>query len=212
MKRPKRLPDYLTEDEVQRMLDAAREENYKHWLILMTLWEAALRREELANLKVEDLVPPSKDYPPNLHVRVAKGGYERYVPISDNLYNLLRVYAGSRKGYLFPNKSGKKMSGTNIWLIVVKYAQKAGIDRTRVHPHTLRHSRAVYLLKNGMSLSELSKFLGHQRLTSTFIYIEILPKEMQLRYREIVEQAKKDETLEKFSKMLRKREADSNDE
>ena len=205
MKRTKKLPDYLTEDEIQKILDAAREENYKHWLILMTLWEAGLRRDELVNLKVEDLVPPTKEYPPNIHVRISKFGYQRYVPISNKLYDLLKVYIGSRKGYLFPNKSGKRMSGTNVWLIVEKYAKKAGINRIPVHPHTFRHSRAVYLLKNGMSLSELSKFLGHKRLTSTFMYIEILPKEMQLRYKEIVE---REEKLEKFGKLLE----DANDE
>ena len=61
----------------------------------------------------------------------------------------------------------------------------AGVGRFKVHPHTFRHSRAVYLLSKGMTLNELQKFLGHQQMETTLIYLQILPKEMVDKVEEI---------------------------
>jgi len=181
-----KLPDYLTEDEVNKIINTASK-NHKHWLILQTLWETGMRAEELTKLKAEHIVPPDSQHPPLIHV-YGKGKKERFIPISNNLYNLLRIYLGNKKkGYVFTNKQGKQLTTTAIRLIVYKYAEKAGITRFKIHPHTFRHSRAVHLLKKGMALNELQLFLGHSNLETTAIYLKILPKEMIESYQKIVE-------------------------
>ena len=186
LKKSLKLPDYLIEEEIKKILDASIS-NHKHWIILNTLWETGMRTEELCKMRVEHIMPSSDNTPPLIHV-YGKGRKERYIPISKNLYNLLKVYLSNRKkGYIFTNKNGKRLTTTAIRLIVYRNAKKAGIDRFKVHPHTFRHSRAVYLLKHGMSLNELQNFLGHSNLETTAIYLKILPKEMIERYQRIVE-------------------------
>jgi len=182
-----RLPDYLNEDEINKIIDAAQH-NHKHWLLLKTLYETGVRAEELCNMKIENIMPGTKDFPPQVHIVMGKGKKDRFVPISKDLYNLLMVYIGRRKkGYIFTNNKGERLSTTSVRLIVYKYSKKAGIDRIRVHPHTFRHSRAVYLLKHGMPINELKEFLGHSMLETTAIYLKILPKEMLERYKNIVD-------------------------
>jgi len=181
-----KLPDYLTDDEVKSILNAATK-NHKHWLILKVLYETALRNSELCNMRIENLIPPSSEILPQIHI-TGKGKKDRFVPLSMQLYNLMKMYNRTRKkGYFFLNKQNKKYTTTGIRLIVYKYAKIAKIDRILVHPHTFRHTRAIYLLRHGMSLNELKEFLGHSALETTAIYLKILPKEMLDRYKSIIE-------------------------
>lgn len=182
-----KLPDYLNPEEIDKILDCAKGLNLSHWMILQMLWESGVRSAELTYLKIEDIIPASGNYPSVIMVKVAKGGNSRNVPLSDNMLNLITVFLnGRKKGYIFLNKYGKKLSTTAIRQIAYRYSKLAGVNRFQVHPHTFRHSRAVELLKKGMTINELQHFLGHKDLTTTIIYLKVLPKEMLLRYNGLV--------------------------
>jgi site-specific recombinase XerD len=181
------LPDYLNPEEIDKILDCAKTSNLSHWMILLTLWETAVREEELTYLRIEDIIPASGEYPTMIMVKKTKRGKQRNIPLSDTLVNLLTVYVdGRKKGFIFLNKYGKKLSTTAIRQFVYKYAPMAGITRFQVHPHTFRHSRAVELLKKGMTINELQHFLGHIRMETTLIYLKVLPKEMALKFNVLV--------------------------
>lgn len=182
-----KLPDYLNPEEIDKILTCAKGLNLSHWMILQMLWESGVRSAELTYLKIEDIIPSSGDYPNVIMVKVAKGGNSRNVPLSDNMINLLTIFLnGRKKGFIFLNKYDKKLSTTAIRQIAYRYSKLAGVDRFQVHPHTFRHSRAVELLKKGMTINELQHFLGHKDLTTTIIYLKVLPKEMLLRYNGLV--------------------------
>ena len=73
-------------------------------------------------------------------------------------------------GWLFLTRSGGPLRREDLWRIVRRRGQQAGIPRVRLHPHTLRHSFATHLLRHGMDLRTLQSLLGHASLGTTEVY------------------------------------------
>jgi integrase/recombinase XerD len=190
-----KLPMYVNVEQIQKVINAASG-NRKHLVILTTLWETAMRADEIVNLRIENIIPPTSETGPVLQIKKSKGGNDRNIPLSTELYKLIIVFAeGRRTGFLFTNPKGKRLSTTAIRLIVYRYAEMSGVEvhikgsdmkKRLVHPHTLRHSRAVYLLYHGYTIYNLQNFLGHKDLKTTCIYLKVLPIEMQVQYAEIL--------------------------
>lgn len=148
--------------------------------ILSTLYDTGARVEEVSNLRIEDVRTGNA---PQMTLR-GKGRKTRVVPLSNRLAAIIRKYAAaflpedaSASAPLFYTKRGgqkSRMSEDNIRLIVKDTAEKARrkckeVPR-RVHPHMFRHSRAMHLYQNGMSLELVSQWLGHARIETTLIY------------------------------------------
>jgi len=168
--KPKKLFKYLEKSKVDGMLDHARADNTRNYLILQTLWKTGVRNSELRNLKKRDI---KKD---EITVCGGKGGKDRVIPIDASLWDLLTLFTADLNldDFLFP------LSDMAIRNIVHKYQGDED-----VHPHTLRHSFAVHCLKSGMNLRSLQKILGHSNLDTTAIYLDIVADDIKEDYKKI---------------------------
>lgn len=148
--------------------------------ILSALYDTGARVEEISNLRVEDV--KSGDAPRML-LR-GKGRKTRVVPLSGRMAAIIRKYVSafhtgcepSSTPLFFTRRGGQscRMSEDNIRRIVKDMAAKARRKckdiPEHVHPHMFRHSRAMHLYQNGMSLELVSQWLGHARIETTLVY------------------------------------------
>jgi len=153
------LPKYITQTEISSMLDKAKKDRYRNYILLLTLSRTGMRVSEIVKLRKRDIVEDT------IIVRQGKGKRDRVIPLEHELSNILGVFTDTfkPKSKLFP------ISDRQVRNIVYKYAPD-GLD---VHPHTLRHSFAVHCLKNGMNIRNLQKILGHSSLTTTQVYLDV---------------------------------------
>ncbi len=171
IERPRRassLPNILSTSEIKLIIDRTR--NLKHKCIISLLYSAGLRRSELTNLKVTDILSAQM----KIKIRNSKGNKDRYVGLSKHLLQLLREYFREYKPneYLIEGQNDKKYSGTSILNVVKRAAINAGIAR-RVTPHMLRHSFATHHLESGTDLRYIQEFLGHRSSKTTEIYTHV---------------------------------------
>ena len=185
--RPSRLlPETLTVEEVERLLDATGgEDGDPHGLrnraLLELLYAAGLRISEAIGLDREDL---STD---GAFVRViGKGDKERLVPVGDLALDwlgrwiagpravLLRLHhvAPGRGGPLFLGDRGGRLARQQAWAAVKHASARAGLT-DRVSPHTLRHSFATHLLEGGADLRIVQELLGHASISTTQLYTHL---------------------------------------
>jgi integrase/recombinase XerD len=166
-RRPERLPRYLTEEEVHRLLDAVSS-SARDSAIVHVLAFGGLRVGELCHLKVEDI-----EFERNiLHVRRGKGDKDREVVLEDrsraavDRYLSERALGGVSSDRLFP------IGPVTVERIVRRAAADAGIPR-RVTPHMLRHTLATTLLSRGCDIRYIQKLLGHASVATTQIYTHV---------------------------------------
>jgi len=168
------LPTILSQEEVARLIDAARPPF--HRTLLMALYATGLRRAELARLKVSDV--DSKRMV--IHVRGGKGRKDRDVMLSPKLLEALREHwrglQSKPSAWLFPGNrwhTGDTPITTKVvWNACQEAAQRAGLQKD-VHPHTLRHCFATHLLEAGADLRTIQILLGHRDLKETTIYLHL---------------------------------------
>lgn len=173
-KQPIRLPDILSQEEVERLIQCA--DSPLHRVCILVLYATGLRREELVRLKVEDIDSGRM----LVHVRQGKGRKDREVMLSPRLLTELRDYWRSAnpkpRTYLFPSQSSPNldvhMSDKTVWSAVREAASRAGLEK-RVHPHTLRHCFATHLLESGAELRTIQLLLGHADLKTTSRYLHL---------------------------------------
>jgi integrase/recombinase XerD len=166
-RRPERLPRYLSEEEMHRLL-AAVQESPRDSAIVHVLAFAGLRVSEVCHLELEDV-----EFERNiLHVRSGKGDKDREVILEDrsrgaiDRYLTVRGAAGSPDHRLFP------VGPVTVERIVRRAAATAQIPR-RVTPHMLRHTLATALLSRGCDIRYIQKLLGHASVATTQIYTHV---------------------------------------
>jgi len=174
-----RLPDVLSFEEVERLLNAPdinKPTGARDAAMIELLYAAGLRVSELINLKLQDI---------NLEacfVRVfGKGSKERVIPIGLYAKEKIDYYIKTFRSkllknlaspYLFVARAGKPMTRQGFWKLFGKYGQKAGIAR-KIKPHSLRHSFASHLLEGGADLRSVQIMLGHVDISTTQIYTHV---------------------------------------
>jgi integrase/recombinase XerD len=180
-KKPRRLPRSIMEPaEVERLLaqpDTSTLRGFRDRVLLEVLYSTALRREELANLCLDD-VDIDTGY---VFVREGKGGKDRVVPLGASVCDWVRSYlvdirprwpgAGADHA-LFLNRWGRGIAPGAVWAIVHKHAQGAGLSKA-VATHTFRHSCATHMLRNGAPIRQLQEMLGHASLETTQLYTRV---------------------------------------
>lgn len=160
-KTPKRKPDFLTKEEVARVLLATK--NEKHNLIVSLMYGAGLRVSEAIKLKSEDIDLTSMVG----WVRKGKGRKDRpfIMPclIKEKIARLCR-----QPGYLFPGRKGH-LTAKSVQNIVEKAGKTAKIGK-HIHPHMFRHSFTTHLLQEGEDVSTVQALLGHSHPETTLGY------------------------------------------
>lgn len=173
--------DYMSKDELKvfmSSIDLKHKTGYKHYIIFSVLYEAALRVSELINIKVNDLYLIDKN--PYIKI-IGKGNKERLIYINNSLVSMIEEYMNKFKiedGYLFLNNSKRQYTRFGINKLVDKYVSIAKkecptLERKAISPHTFRHSKAVHFLENGTALPTIQRFLGHNSIQTTEIYLNI---------------------------------------
>jgi integrase/recombinase XerC len=175
----KRLPSFLTIDEVERLLeapDSSKPQGQRDRALMELLYASGLRVSELVSLNLEQINLDSCE------IRVwGKGSKERMVLMGKPAARALSDYLSQgrpellgkkRSSALLLNPDGGRLSERRVQRILGKYANIAGIDR-RVHPHMLRHTFATHLLDGGADLRVVQELLGHASLSSTQIYTHV---------------------------------------
>jgi site-specific recombinase XerD len=168
------LPTILSQEEVARLIDAARPPF--HRTLLRTLYATGLRRAELARLKVSDLDCQRMV----IHVPGGKGRKDRDVPLSATLLEELRRHWHRLRRkpsvWLFPGKRGhasdRPITPKVIYPACQGAARRAGLSKG-VHPHTLRHCFATHLLKAGANLRAIQILFGPSDLQETTISLHL---------------------------------------
>lgn len=172
-KLPKKLPIYLIDSELKKLLSAPNPEDYsgrRDFAILVTLGFTGMRRQELVALNLDAIDVERKT------IRVmGKGSKERLIPMNDFVFNALNSYLEIRlptgdAEAVFLNRNGGRLTGRSIVNIVQKYVKKAGIGKEKISPHKLRHTFATLLHMNEVDILEIKSLLGHSSITSTQIY------------------------------------------
>jgi integrase/recombinase XerD len=174
-RREKRLPNVLSKDEVKSILEAPN--NLKHRAMLSLIYACGLRRSELLNLTLKDILSDRG----LLFIRQSKGKKDRVVPISIKLIEMLRDYykAFKPKTWLFEGQEvGEKYSERSIQLVLNQAVEKAKIVKP-VSLHWLRHSYATHLLESGTDLRYIQELLGHSSSRTTEIYTHVSTRNLQ---------------------------------
>jgi integrase/recombinase XerD len=177
----RRIPDTLSVGEVARLLAAPTGGDpraLRDRALLELFYSSGLRVSELAALMLQQVDLE------NGFIRVfGKGSKERVVPVGGKARDALAAYLVSGRPSLvkprtgsqfFLNNRGAALSRVMLWMLVKKYAQRAGITKN-VKPHGLRHSFATHLLTGGADLRAIQEMLGHASISTTQIYTAVEP-------------------------------------
>lgn len=151
--------------------------------ILSLLYESGCRVQELIDLKYGDL---SLTSPATITV-TGKGNKTRIIPISNKAASILKKYTfvykiSASTETLFTNKQSKPLTRSGIAYILRKHSDAARIKNPQIfgsatiHPHVLRHSKAMHLLESGVNLIYIRDFLGHSSVITTEIYAKANPE------------------------------------
>jgi integrase/recombinase XerD len=175
----RRIPGTLSPGEVGRLLAAPNggdAYSLRDRALLELFYSSGLRVSELAGLNIQQ-VDLEHGY-----LRVfGKGAKERVVPVGTKAADAIATYLASGRPYfvkprtgsqLFLSERGTGLSRMMLWLIVQKYAKRAGITK-HVKPHLLRHSFATHLLEGGADLRAIQEMLGHANIGTTQIYTAV---------------------------------------
>jgi|YNPNPStandDraft_1061719.scaffolds.fasta_scaffold02858_12 integrase/recombinase XerC len=179
-KREQVLPHFLTVDEVFRLVEAPREENFlvtRDRAILELLYGSGIRVSELVAIDDEDV-----DIDMQILKVHGKGGKERIVPFGAKAKQALLSYLRTREGLsagrpsatraFFLNRSGGRLTTRQVARRLDLYARRLALGR-QVSPHTLRHTYATHLLDAGADLRAIQELLGHASLATTQKYIHL---------------------------------------
>ena len=186
-KLPKTLPTFLTEEEVDKLLNINCQTpyDYRNKAMLEILYATGLRISELCNLKITDV-----DINNSLVRVFGKGRKERIIPVSDYALSYLEKYVRFYRNeilrektsdYLFISNSKTQISRQGFFKIIKKECNRAGIEKN-VSPHVLRHSFATHLLKHGADLRVIQELLGHEDISTTQIYAHLVNEKIKNDY------------------------------
>jgi integrase/recombinase XerC len=179
-RRNRKLPHFLTGDEIGRLLNAPPlndPQGLRDRAILETMYSAGLRVSEAVGLNDGDL-----DWENGIARIRGKGKRERLAPVGSFAQEALRKWIAvrtlsprepkGREAPVFVNRFGRRLTTRSVGRMLEKYLKETGLD-DRTTPHTLRHSFATHLLDRGADIRSVQELLGHKSLTTTQIYTHV---------------------------------------
>ncbi len=188
-KQDKRLPKFLEEEQVRKLLetpDIGTLLGARDRAMLETMYSTGVRVSELVDMNIQDI-----DFVGEcIHVR-GKGKKERVTPIAPTALAWIRRYMDLRRAdpraaswnqqAVFVNKHGQRLSTRSVRRKLDKYLAIAGLDPS-ISPHTLRHSFATHMLNRGADLRAVQELLGHQSISTTQVYTHVTTARMKQAY------------------------------
>jgi integrase/recombinase XerC len=190
-KQEKRLPKFMTEEQVIKLLHTPKDSDIlsaRDKAMLESLYSTGIRVSELIGLNTEDV-----DFTASV-IRVrGKGKKERIAPMGPTAIAAIQKYLSMRQAIagdpnapgaqpvnpaLFVNKHGQRLSTRSVRRKLDKYLIEAGLDPD-ISPHTLRHSFATHMLNHGADLRSVQELLGHQSLSTTQVYTHLTTTRIQ---------------------------------
>jgi site-specific recombinase XerD len=174
---------YLEYDEIQAVLasvDRTTADGRRDYALLATMFNTGARVQEVVTLCVRDLqleaLPQVRLY--------GKGRKERWCPLWPQTMEILRVWLAepgrdvSPDQPLFRNHRGERLTRFGVRYLLRKYCSRAkvttpALGRKRLHPHSMRHSSAVHLLRSGVEITTISQWLGHASVATTNRYATV---------------------------------------
>lgn len=175
----RKLPEVLTEDEINQLIksvDLNHVFGQRNKTIIEVLYGTGIRVSELVNLKLSNIFFRESILKVN-----GKGDKERFVPLGKIASTEIKTYINIRDrmkidskntDILFINRYGRKLTRSMIFKIIKDASKSIGLEK-KISPHTLRHSFATHLLKNGADLRTIQLILGHESITTTEIYTHL---------------------------------------
>ncbi|MDE0535632.1 site-specific tyrosine recombinase/integron integrase [Tenacibaculum sp. L6] len=176
----RKLPDTLEKEDIDELIaaiDLSHPQGERNKTIIETIYSCGLRVSELINLQLSDLF-----FDEGYIQVLGKGNKYRFVPIHITTIHRLNFYINEIRSQITPkkededtvflNRRGNKLTRQMIFIILKELAQKINLKKS-IGPHTLRHSFATYLLKNGADLRVIQQLLGHESITTTEIYVHL---------------------------------------
>ena len=178
-KQEKKLPKVLTEEEIKKLInsiDLNHDFGQRNKTIIEILYGTGIRVSELINLKLSNIF-----FKENIIKVIGKGNKERFVPLGEIASNEMKIYINNRNrlkidskssDILFLNRYGRGLTRSMIFKIISDASKRVGLAK-KISPHTLRHSFATHLIKNGADLRTIQLILGHESITTTEIYTHL---------------------------------------
>jgi integrase/recombinase XerD len=178
-KQEKKLPKVLTEEEIKKLInsiDLNHDFGQRNKTIIEILYGTGIRVSELVNLKLSNIF-----FKENIIKVIGKGNKERFVPFGEIASNEMKIYINYRNrlkidskssDILFLNRYGRGLTRSMIFKIISDASKRVGLAK-KISPHTLRHSFATHLIKNGADLRTIQLILGHESITTTEIYTHL---------------------------------------
>ena len=183
------LPHLLDYEEVNRLLaapDTRTKFGVRDRAMLEFMYATGLRVSEVAHIKLSDI-----NFEAGFLRSLGKGSKERIVPIGKQAIEWTQRYLREARGSfarannigeVFLSTRSQALSRKTIWVLIKKYARRAGITKN-ITPHTLRHSFASHLLDNGGDLRVIQEMLGHSSLATTQRYTHVSVNHLKEVYR-----------------------------
>jgi integrase/recombinase XerD len=169
----KNITDYLEREQVDAMLEAAKIANLRDYLLIRVLWRTGVRVNELVNIKPGDIEWSNQV----VNITKAKRGKQRRVLLDEETLKMLSDYVSAQN--IGEERPIFDLTSRQIRYIVKRYGNTIGVD---VHPHTLRHSFAIHLVRSGMDLRRLQLLLGHSSLSTIEAYLQFDSTNMSTAY------------------------------
>lgn len=178
-KAPKPKKDFLTIEEFKAILeciDISKRNGLNHYLLISIMYDTAVRVDEAVQMNFEDFSFGKE----NSVIIFGKNSKYRRVYLTSHTVKLIKKYqlaTGYETGALFLNKNKVRISDSGISFIIEKYVDMASknihsLTYKTVSSHTLRRSKATHMLLNGASLPVIQRFLGHESIKTTEVYLE----------------------------------------
>jgi integrase/recombinase XerD len=171
-----KIPDYLEKEQVDEILRAAEMSSTRDYLLLRFMWRTGVRVSEVINVTPKDVEFKNGV----VNIRKAKGGRQRRVPLDEETLKMLSDYVLTlntpEDQPIFPIKRNQ------VFNIVKKYGNMVGV---KIHPHTLRHSFAIHLVRQGTDLRRLQLMLGHTSLSITQVYLQFNDNDLREAYEKV---------------------------
>jgi len=167
-----RVPQVLSADECQSLIDASEKNYYRLYrirdrVLLKLMLVIGLRRGEVIALRVGDYSSADR----TLNVVMSKGRRSRVVPLPPDLCTDINAWLGARPAaahdYLLTTRTGNPLSPTCLYRAIGKLAKSAGLEHAGITPHVLRHTAATLVLRNSGDLLATSRLLGHSSVAVT---------------------------------------------